>query len=139
MATHYEEVREIYHQVPVPVLLGPCNTGKSLVARVAASLMGGLHETAFYRSMTVALMVELLGVTPFFIYNDPEQIDVLKTMITKVRFILTHKNFLMALYNVRQYICKCEDTGQDIVLRNTTNVFMDDGIEILSLYLAFWS
>ena len=76
--------------VPIPVLLGPCNTGKSLVARVAASLMGGLHDTALYRSMTVAKMVELIGATPFFIYNDPEQIDVLKKMVTKVRFILTH-------------------------------------------------
>ena len=50
IATHYCEIQVAYHRVPVPVLLGPSNTGKSPLAKVAGALIGraetqtlGLH------------------------------------------------------------------------------------------------
>lgn len=86
MAVHCAEIRRVFHQVPIPLPLGPPNTGKSLLARVAAALIGGLHEegTRIFHNLSMACMVDLLVTVNFFVYNDPGKTDVLKTLITKV-------------------------------------------------------
>ena len=84
-AIHFQEVRDQYHQVPIPLLLGPSNTWKSLLAKVCASLVGGLHRAAMYGGLSAPKLINLMSRSAFFIYNDPDKNDILKTLIAKVR------------------------------------------------------
>ena len=76
---------DIFHAIPVPVLIGQPNTGKSSVARAVASLLG-VHSTGRYDQLTMAKMVHVLGESHFFYFDDPSEgdINVLKALITKV-------------------------------------------------------
>ena len=84
MATNYQQVKKVFHQVPVPMLVGQPNTNKTFLSKVCAAMMGGLHRSALYQDLTMARMAELLGKASFFIYNDPEKAEILKTLISKV-------------------------------------------------------
>ena len=88
MATHFRKTKELFHRAPVTLLLGPPNTCKTLLSKVTASLMGGLHRTALYNELIMARMNQLIGESLFFVYNDPDQPFVLKTMVTKVIILL---------------------------------------------------
>ena len=60
------------------------------VSKIAASLIG-VHQTAIYNDLSMAKMTELLAKSPFFVFNDPSNTEVLKTLVTKVGYILNNK------------------------------------------------
>lgn len=76
-------MKETFHQLPLPVLIGPPNTNKTFLGSVALSLIG-LHERGMFNGLTLAKSVDLLGRMPFFVFNDPDSPEVLKLLITKV-------------------------------------------------------
>ena len=83
-ALHHKCVMDLFHSIPIPVLIGQPNTGKSFVARAVASLLG-VHATGRYDQLTMAKMVHVLGESLFY-FDDPSEgdIHVLKALITKV-------------------------------------------------------
>ena len=82
-ALHYADVKQLFHQVPVPVLVGQPNTNKTFISKVTAALLG-LTTDALFNDLTMAKSIPLLGKSLFFVFNDPSNADVLKTLITKV-------------------------------------------------------
>ena len=82
ISVHYRRILSTYHHVPVTMLVGPPHTNKTLLARVAASLVG-LHRSSIFQDLTLARGSELLGKALFFVLNDPDKVDVLKNIITK--------------------------------------------------------
>jgi len=87
MAIHYKTVKRIFRQAPVALLLGQPNTYKTLLSKVTASLVGGIHRVGLYDDMSNAWLGRLLNAGLFFIYNDPAQVDLLKVLISKVSFL----------------------------------------------------
>jgi hypothetical protein len=82
-ALHYQQVKTSFHQVPVPILIGQPNTNKTFLSKVTVALLG-LSRDAVFNDLTMAKSVDLLGKSLFFVFNDPSNADVLKTLITKV-------------------------------------------------------
>ena len=80
MAVHYRAVKTVYSLVPVTLLLGQPNTYKTLLSKVTASLVGGLHREAIYDDVTLAKLTRLLDHGLFFVFNDPSRADVLKEL-----------------------------------------------------------
>ena len=70
MAIHYQTMLETFNRMPVTVVVGPSNTGKTLLARVAASLVG-VHRTGVYKKISEAKTEEILHYSVFFVLNDP--------------------------------------------------------------------
>ena len=52
-------------------------------------MLGSLHRKTIYHDFTMAKTAELLGHATFFVYDDPEKGNVLKTLITKVIYLFT--------------------------------------------------
>lgn len=84
MAVHYKTLKDIFHQMPMTILMGQPNTCKSLLAKATAALVGGLHRNAVFSDMSQARAGTLLGQGLFFVLNDPDNSEVLKKLITKV-------------------------------------------------------
>jgi len=85
-AVNFLHLNSVYHQAPLPILVGPPHTNKSFLSKVCLSLVGGIHREAVYNELTPARMKELLSTSLFFVYNDPEKADIVKTLISKVRY-----------------------------------------------------
>ncbi len=60
-AIHYLVVSSIFNQVPVVVIIGQPNTGKSLLGKIGAVLVGGVHRVAVYSSQSSSKLEDLLG------------------------------------------------------------------------------
>ena len=61
VSQHYQQIKDLYHHIPVPLLLGQPNTGKTLLSKVVAAVLGGLHKRCIYHDLTMAKMAELLS------------------------------------------------------------------------------
>lgn len=83
MGIHHERVRSRVYATPIPILLGPSDTGKTMLAKVATSLVG-LPKEAVYGKVTDAMITKLLDRSIFFVYNDPRGSVHLKDIIEKV-------------------------------------------------------
>ena len=70
ISLHYNTVMRLWKRVPVTIAVGPSNTGKSLLARVAASLVG-IHHSGMYKKMSDAKAEEIMHRSIFFVLNDP--------------------------------------------------------------------
>ena len=86
-AIHYSRVKDTYKKVPVVIAVGPSETGKTLMAKMAASVIGLPH--AFYGRATPAMMTHLLSEALFFVLNDPDitskdTVNALKVAISQV-------------------------------------------------------
>ena len=71
----------LWRRVPVTIAVGPSNTGKSLLARVAASLLG-VHRTGVYKKISEA--EEIMHCSVYFVLNDPENSKPVKDLTMKV-------------------------------------------------------
>ena len=81
---HYKKVQSLYGCTPITCLVGQLHTGKTHVAKFITSLFG-LHNTGKYDAFTAPKVDRLLAHCLYFLYDDPDNVPVLKTLITKVR------------------------------------------------------
>ena len=63
--------------MPLTILMGQPNTCKTLLAKVAAAIVGGMHRTAIFSELSTAHLNHLLGRSLFFVLNDPGATEVL--------------------------------------------------------------
>ena len=60
MIVHNQNIHDILKAVPIPILVGQLNTGKTFLAKVAAAMAGGTHRNGIYHHVTMAKMADLL-------------------------------------------------------------------------------
>ena len=74
----------IHYRIPVPILLGQPNTGKTFLSRIAAAIGGNLQKRALFNQISSARLGQLLGTSMLFFYNDPPKGAVIDDLITAV-------------------------------------------------------
>ena len=96
MSLHYAYVLQQFHRVPCTAVVGPSNTGKTLLAKVALSLLGML-DTGLYKKISQAFAKEMLHRSIFFVLNDADEPKIISYLIMQV--CNYNKINIMILYN----------------------------------------
>ena len=88
-AVHYNQVQELFTRTPIPVLVGPPNTGKSFIGKVMSSLLG--LQKAKFDKLTKSGAATLLAESLWFYYDDPENTKTMKELVTGVCYAFIYK------------------------------------------------